>query len=141
KGTQLQTKIGPYADTFLTSLVLAELKGKMADDKSEQMLMAALTKTIGKIEKNQQKDGTFAGNNGWASVLSQGLAGKGLARAAQAGVQVKAETLKRDNDQAVAGLDRKSGTFKPATGGVAVAGRGGLGGASSSAPAGASGPS
>ena len=43
--------------------------------------------------------------------------------------------------QAVAGLDRKSGTFKPATGGVAVAGRGGLGGASSTTPAGASAPS
>ena len=33
KGTQIQSKIGPYVDTFLASMVLAELKGKMADDK------------------------------------------------------------------------------------------------------------
>src|SRR5262249_20267434 len=29
KGTQLHSKIGPYVDTFLASMVLAELKGKM----------------------------------------------------------------------------------------------------------------
>src|SRR5262245_10433311 len=29
RNTQLQSKIGPYVDTFLTTMVLAELKGKM----------------------------------------------------------------------------------------------------------------
>src|SRR5262249_29159348 len=65
KGTQIQSKIGPFVDTFLVNMVLAELKGKNADEKSEKRMVAALNKTISKIEKNQQADGTFAGNMGW----------------------------------------------------------------------------
>src|SRR5713226_230461 len=111
RGTQVQTKIGPYVDTFLASLVLAELKGRMSDEKSEKRMIAALNKTIGKIEDNLKEDGTFAGNNGWASVLSQGLCSKGINRARQAGLQVKDETLARSEKQATLGLDRKSGEF------------------------------
>src|SRR6516164_3028991 len=36
RDTQLQVKIGPYVDTFLTSMVLAELKGKMPDANTEK---------------------------------------------------------------------------------------------------------
>jgi len=104
RDTQLQSKIGRYVDTFLTALVLTELKGQMPDKKAEDRLFAALNKTIGKIEANQQADGTFAGNAGWASVLSQGLCSKALNRASQKGVAVKAETIKRDLDQSVAQL-------------------------------------
>ncbi len=104
RDTQLQSKIGHYVDTFLTALVLSELKGQMPDKKSEDRLFAALNKTIGKIEANQQADGTFVGNSGWASVLSQGLCSKALSRASQKGVAVKSETLKRDLDQSVAQL-------------------------------------
>ena len=95
RDTQAQVKIGPYVDTFLASLVLAELKGKMQGQESEQRLVAALTKTVGKIEKNQKEDGTFAGNNGWASIFSQGLASKALNRARQSGLAVKDQTLSR----------------------------------------------
>src|SRR5437773_1593311 len=105
RDTQVQTKIGPYVDTFLASLVLAEMKGRMPDDKSEKRMIVALNKTIGKIEDNLKADGTFEGNNGWASVLSQGLCSKGLNRARQAGVQVKDETLFRSEKQATLGLD------------------------------------
>ena len=105
RDTQLQSKIGKYIDTFLTALVLSELKGQMPDQKSEARLFAALNKTIGKIEANQQADGTFAGNAGWASVLSQGICSKALNRAYQKGVRVKAETIKKDFDQSVAQLD------------------------------------
>jgi hypothetical protein len=111
RDTQVQTKIGPYVDTFLASLVLAEMKGRMPDEKSEKRMIAALNKTIGKIEDNLKEDGTFAGNNGWASVLSQGLCCKGLNRARQAGFQVKDETLARADKQAATGLDVKSGVF------------------------------
>src|SRR5262249_52651947 len=41
RNTQLQSKIGTYIDTFLASLVLAELKGYMPEQKSEQRLVAA----------------------------------------------------------------------------------------------------
>jgi prenyltransferase/squalene oxidase-like repeat protein len=105
RDTQLQSKIGKYVDTFLTALVLSELKGQMPDKKSEDRLFAALNKTIGKIESNQQADGTFVGNVGWASVLSQGICSKALNRASQKGFAVKAETIKRDLDQTVGQLD------------------------------------
>jgi len=126
RDTQLQVKIGTYVDTFLAALVLSELKGQMASPKDEVRLAAALKKTIGKIERNQKQDGTFAGNNGWASVLSQSLCTKGLNRAAQKGVAVKKETLDRDFGQAVASLDAKSGQFKT-TREMSVAGVGGVG--------------
>jgi hypothetical protein len=116
RGTQVQTKIGPYVDTFSALLVLSELKGKMPDEKSEKRLVDAMNKVIGKIEDNQRKDGTFAANDGWASVLSQGLCSKGLNRAAQNGFSVKRETLARDGDQAAQGLDAKTGKFDTAAG-------------------------
>ena len=112
RDTQVQTKIGPYVDTFLASMVLAELKGKMPAEIAEKRLEAALTKTVAKIEKNQKEDGTFAGNNGWASIFSQGLASKALNRARQHGVAVKSETLARAEQNARFGFDEKSGTFK-----------------------------
>ncbi|HLW65106.1 MAG TPA: prenyltransferase/squalene oxidase repeat-containing protein [Gemmataceae bacterium] len=141
KGTQIQSKIGPYVDTFLVNMVLAELKGKKADEKSEKRLVAALTKTISKIEKNQEKDGTFKGNNGWASVLSQGLANKSLARAAQNGAAVDGESLRRVQNQVASNFDGNSGTFRMAGGGAGGdgLGRGAVSGRSSSLGAGAGG--
>jgi hypothetical protein len=52
KGTQLQSKIGEYVDTFLSSMVLAELKGRMQDESNEKRMVAALNKTINKMEAN-----------------------------------------------------------------------------------------
>ena len=100
RDTQLQSKIGQYVDTFVAALVLSELKGKVPADKGGSRIEAALKKVIAKIESNQKEDGTFAGNAGWASVLSQGLCSKALNRAVQNGVTVRAEVLKRDFDQA-----------------------------------------
>jgi hypothetical protein len=105
RGTQLQSKIGQYVDTFAAALFLSELKGRMPDAESEKRLTAAIDKTMLKIEKNQNADGTFAGNTGWASVLSQALCSKALNRAAQNGVAVKGEVLQRDTRLAAAGVD------------------------------------
>jgi hypothetical protein len=123
RDTQVQQKIGPYVDTFAALLALSELKGKMPDEKAEKRLVTAMNKVIGKIEDNQRKDGTFVKNDGWASVLSQGLCSKGLNRAAQNGFMVKSETLARDGDQAAQGLDKKSGKFAPAAGIAGAAGK------------------
>jgi hypothetical protein len=136
RDTQVQVKIGPYVDTFLTALVLAEIKGKMPTAGEENRLVAALDKTVAKIEKNQKEDGTFAGNNGWASVFSQGLASKSLNRARQNGVTVKDEVLARAEKNAMAGMraggagsveaasisPALSGRRVPALGGYASAG-------------------
>lgn len=115
RNTQLQSKIGPYADTFLVALVLSESNGKGGDDGKQ--LAAALDKTLDKMAKNQKDDGTFAGNGGWAPVLSQGIANKALARAKQNGVAVRDEVLARAGKQAEAAL---KGTGGPAAD-VAVA--------------------
>ena len=121
RDTQVQSKIGPYADTFLASVVLAEVKGKMPGTDSEKRLVAALEKTIRKIEKNQAADGTFVGNEGWAPVFSQGLASKALNRAKQAGVMVSPTALANADKQALASLDMRAGTFRAGAGGALVA--------------------
>jgi hypothetical protein len=136
RDTQLQSKIGPYVDTFLASLVLAEMKGKMPDAIVEKRLVASLDKSIGKIQKHQKEDGTFEGNNGWAPVFSQGLASKALNRARQKGAAVDDSALARAENNAVASVDFDvaGGGFKSARIGGRGSGAGaGLGIAGSSA--------
>ena len=132
RGTQLQSKIGPYVDTFLVNLVLAEFRGKSGDQ--EKKLIVALEKTMTKIVRHQTADGGFAGNGGWASTLSMGICNKGLARAKERGAVVDEVVLKRALAQstsattgaapvAVAGLPAPGGSgAKPA---APVAGRAG----------------
>jgi hypothetical protein len=110
KGTQVQSKIGPFVDTFLAAMVLAEVKGQMPDDKGEKRLVAALDKTIGKMERNQKKDGSF-GQDGWAPIVGQSLASAGLNRARQKGVAVSDETLARTDKFARGNFDNKTNTF------------------------------
>lgn len=125
RDTQLQVKIGPYVDTFLAAWVLSELKGHVPDA-AEPRRDRALNKVVRKIEENQRADGTFAGNRGWASVLSQGLASRALNGAFQSGAVVSANTLEADQKQNTSGLDRATGEI------AAVGGFGGGAGAGSS---------
>jgi hypothetical protein len=111
RGTQLQGKIGPYIDTFLANLVLAEMRGTAGPD--EQRLIAALTKTMNKIVRHQNADGGFANNAGWAPTLSVGVATKSVARARQNGVEVDRKVLDRALADARAAADGK-----PAAGGA-----------------------
>ncbi len=97
RNTQLQSKIGPFADTFLATLMLSELKGHAGAD--DARLAKCLDKALDKMAKNQQADGTFAGNGGWAPVLSQGVANKALARARQNGAAVNDELIARATTQ------------------------------------------
>jgi hypothetical protein len=87
QGTRVQMKLGPNIDTFLASMLLSEVKGRMPDEASEKAVDVALHKVIGKIEKHQKKDGAFDGQ-GWAPVLAQAMSGKGINRARQAGARV-----------------------------------------------------
>jgi hypothetical protein len=112
RGTRLQGKLGPYVDTFLAALVLAEMKGRMPEEKSEQRLLAALNKTVAKIERHQRDNGTWANESGWAPILCQALACKGLNRARQAGIPVADRTLERAEKYAASNFDAKSRQFK-----------------------------
>jgi hypothetical protein len=120
RGTRLQGKLGPYVDTFTVSLLFAELKGRMPDEKSEKRLVAALDKTLAKIQKNQRQDGTWA-NEGWAPILSQSIASKGLNRAAQNGFQVSGEALARAEKYAKDNADPKTAARVASVGGVVFA--------------------
>jgi hypothetical protein len=123
RNTQLQSKIGTFIDTFLASLVLAELKGYLPDQESEQRLVAALDKTIHKIEHNQKGDGTWA-SEGWATVISQGICTKGLNRAKQAGVKVSDATLAKAEEVAKNKFGASAGgTSAGPVAGLALAGR------------------
>jgi hypothetical protein len=131
RNTQVQGKIGPYVDTFLTGLVLAEVKGLSAEGPIVKRVDAAIGKTIAKIEKNQKADGTFVGNDGWATVFSQGLASKCLNCASRSGAPVSQAALGKAEMNAVASLDMKTRSFAAGAGGVALSGAVVLGGAGS----------
>lgn len=110
RGTRVQAKIGPYADTFAALMVLNEAKGRMRDGIANARLDKVLAKVVRKVEKNQQGDGTFAGG-GWAPVLSQALAAKGMNRAAQNGIEVSQVVLDRLEKQAHAAVDVDAASF------------------------------
>ena len=99
QGTRVQQKLGPNIDTFLASMLLAEVKGRMPDEKEEKAVDLALHKVLGKIERHQKQDGSFEGQ-GWAPILAQAMCGKGINRARQAGAQVSDVTLARAADGA-----------------------------------------
>ena len=94
QGTRVQQKLGPNIDTFLASILLAEVKGRMPEEASEKATDLALHKVLGKIERHQKQDGTFDGQ-GWAPILAQAMCGKGINRARQSGARVSDVTLAR----------------------------------------------
>ncbi len=109
-GTRVQAKIGPYADTFAALLVLSEARGTMRDGVANARLDQALRKIVKKIETNQRSDGTWDGE-GWAPVLSQALAAKGMNRAAQNGIQVSEAVIDRLEAQAHSQVNVGTGSF------------------------------
>ena len=92
QGTRVQGKLGPNIDTFLASLLLAEVKGSMGDPAEDRRALSALDKVIGKIQRHQKADGSFEGG-GWAPVLAEAICGKGINRARQNGANVPQEIL------------------------------------------------
>jgi hypothetical protein len=110
QGTRVQMKLGPFVDTFLASMLLAEARGHMPDAAAQKRVVAALDKVMDKIEKNQRPDGSFT-NEGWAPVIAQGLATKGMNRAAQVGAPVSVEALDRAEKWSRSQFDEKSGSF------------------------------
>ncbi len=121
QGTRVQQKLGPNIDTFLASILLAEVKGRMPDDESKKGVDDSLAKVLGKIGAHQKADGTFDGA-GWAPILAQAMCGKGINRAAQAGAQVPQVILARAEENALRGFSA------PAAPVAAPGGAGGIGG-------------
>jgi hypothetical protein len=95
QGTQIQRKLGPYIDTFLTSMLLAKVDGTASSATKNASVRKALEKTVAKIEKNQLKDGSWNVAGGWAPILGTSMASRGLWEAQQKGVQLSAGTMAR----------------------------------------------
>jgi hypothetical protein len=85
QGTQIQRKLGPYIDTFLTSKLLAEMDGTMPDAKLNARVRASLQKCVAKIEKAQLQDGSWNFSGGWAPILGTSMASQSLAIAQMKG--------------------------------------------------------
>jgi hypothetical protein len=88
KGTQIQRKLGPYIDTFLASMLLAQVDGSLSKPALNARVRRALEKSVAKIEKNQKSDGSWNLAGGWAPVLGTSMASRSLYAAQQKGVQV-----------------------------------------------------
>src|SRR5215469_9146556 len=95
QGTQIQRKLGPYIDTFLTSKLLAELDGNMGDAQANARVRRGLEKCVAKIEKNQLKDGSWNIAGGWAPILGTSMASQSLFVAQSKGVAVQQMAMAR----------------------------------------------
>ncbi len=98
QGSQIQRKLGPYIDTFLTSMLLSELDGRMNDPALNRRLRAGLEKCVRKIETAQLQDGSWNHSGGWAPILGTSLASRSLYQARDKGVKVKESAMKRVDD-------------------------------------------
>lgn len=110
RNTRLQGKLGTYIDTFLAATFLSEIKDRMPDEKGNRRVSAALDKVMAKIERNQRPDGSFD-DRGWANALAQGMASKGINKAAQSGAKVDEKVREKAEKHARDQYDRSSGKF------------------------------
>ncbi len=121
-GTQIQRKLGPFIDTFLTSMLLSEIDGNMPTTTENLRVRKALEKCVAKIQSNQQGDGSWNIAGGWAPILGTSMASRSLFVAQQKGVKVEDKVMKRADEYTVASLDvRTSGPVGGSGGGGRVA--------------------
>jgi hypothetical protein len=104
QGTQIQRKLGPYIDTFLSSMLLSQIDGRASTPALNAWVRKALQKTVAKIEKHQQSDGSWNVAGGWAPVLGTSMASRSLFEAQSKGIAVDATVLKRAETYTVAAL-------------------------------------
>ncbi|HEV8485962.1 MAG TPA: prenyltransferase/squalene oxidase repeat-containing protein [Blastocatellia bacterium] len=130
KPTQIQRKLGPYIDTFLTAMLLAEVDGTFARAANAR-IRRGLEKCVAKIQKNQTKDGSWNVGGGWAPLLGTSLASRSLYEAGKKGVAVDREVLARADGYTVKNQqDRDSLARGGSVGGAGVVS--GVGGVSES---------
>ena len=116
QGTQIQRKLGPYIDTFLSSMLMSQLDGRASTPALNARVRKALQKTVAKIEKHQQSDGSWNIAGGWAPVLGTSMASRSLFEAQKRGVAVDAAVLESARKYTVSAL---SAAPPPVAGGVA----------------------
>ncbi len=104
QGTQIQRKLGPYIDTFLSSMLMSQIDGRASTPALNARVRQALQKTVAKIQKHQQSDGSWNIAGGWAPVLGTSMASRSLFEARSKGVAVNDAVLKRAETYTVSAL-------------------------------------
>jgi hypothetical protein len=92
--TQVQRKLGPYIDTFVASMLLAQVEGTF-DKSSNARIRSGLAKCVAKIQQNQTRDGSWNAGGGWAPLLGTSLASRSLYEASKKGLSVDKQVLAR----------------------------------------------
>jgi Squalene-hopene cyclase C-terminal domain/Prenyltransferase and squalene oxidase repeat len=123
QGTQIQRKLGPYIDTFLSSMLMSQIDGRASTPALNARVRQALQKTVAKIEKHQQSDGSWNIAGGWAPVLGTSMASRSLFEAQNRGVAVDAAVLERAETYTVSALSAPPPPAARVAGGGGAAGR------------------
>jgi hypothetical protein len=121
QGTQIQRKLGPCIDTFLSSMLLSQIDGRASTPALNARVRKALQKTVAKIEKHQQSDGSWNIAGGWAPVLGTSMASRSLFEAKNRGVVVDAAVLKRAENYTVSALSAPAPPARVGTAGLSAA--------------------
>ena len=115
-GTQIQRKLGPFIDTFLSSKLLAELDGNMGDARLNARVRQSLQKCVAKIEKNQLQDGSWNVAGGWAPILGTSMASRSLFIAKEKGLAVSQIAMARVDEYTQKGTHAPSAPISPGRG-------------------------
>ena len=124
QGTQIQRKLGPYIDTFLASMLLAQVDGTLAKAADNTRVRQSLQKCVAKIEKNQKGDGSWNLAGGWAPVLGTSLASRSLYDAKAKGVAVDGNVLAKAEGYTLDAMKAPSTGVGAGSAGGVGAGRG-----------------
>lgn len=130
-GTQIQRKLGPYIDTFLTSKLLADLDGNMGNAQENARVRVNLEKCVAKVQNSQLKDGSWNIAGGWAPILGTSMASQSLFVANAKGVAVQREAMaKVDTYTALSAAPpaAMAGTVGGVASGIGAGVGGGMGG-------------
>jgi hypothetical protein len=98
QGTQIQRKLGPYIDTFLTAKLLGELDGNMGNAQANARVQQDLQKCVAKIEKHQLQDGSWNIAGEWAPIFGTSLASQSLYLAKSKGAPVTEMAMAKVQD-------------------------------------------
>jgi hypothetical protein len=124
--TQIQRKLGPHIDTFLASMLLAQVDGTMAGA-NKTRVRSGLEKCVAKIERNQMSDGSWNIGGGWAPVLGTSLASRSLYQASQKGVRVDDKVMARADGYTVKNQKERASMGGGSGGGMGAGTGGGVG--------------
>ncbi|TWT53159.1 hypothetical protein Pla22_07870 [Rubripirellula amarantea] len=119
-GTQPQRKLGEMIDTAMTAQFLTRVAEHLPqNDPLAKRVEAALSECLERLERTQQKDGSWQGGGGWAPVLQSAMNCNSLEMALATGRKVDASKLKAAKQYQKSSINIDSGAaMSGASGGV-----------------------